>query len=641
VDNQNNYIADSLYDAFDNASAARLGALLEGVDMSDLHCPAQGRIMRRTAQKLAERSDGNVRTYDTNGGRKMQPRLVRRITAAAAAVLVLISAFSVISNEKVYAAISRYFSFVPGVGVVDVTESTSDSDVTLPRLIWNHRGASAEDSMLRLTVRSVVVNEDCLELVYTTEKIKLTGAVLDEALQRQDTEGRVVVAEACRELGYEKYFNILDEELTDSYDFFQPLSTVSVGGAQLERISQIPSTTEIFNELAVVERYRIDTSAAEDMTGTLSVGGVTVKIDLDAVGVSSDPSEVVSGGEVCSAGGVTVLCMPVWTEDRLYTDLYVLDCGIFDRPLSFSNGETGFPEIIVNGTVIGGETESWIGGMEGGSYIGSASYDLTEAYGSYESVPLYVPGIAFGTDEETVIDLPQGVSGKTRIDMNVPLTKGELELHSINCLTGDERMLHSSEQELQLWFTCHESEDILLNWFGEIAVNGVPVDEWCTYEAGSGEITYITLPLHCPAEEVHSVTLSGFQYINSAGFNFTLAAEGSDAPEESEEQSIQNAEWSNIPVIGQYFSPFEYGKFLQSGYDEQTGEAWVLYTDVVITDAEDYCRSIEGKRWYNGYTDNRLVMCGETVCGSNGDTKVEWNMSYVSGEMLFRAKPLQ
>lgn len=113
--------------------------------------------------KIDKKSKARVRkmVFEKAGFHAKKTVVVRRSVACAATVALLLTVTSVVGFDNVQAAISRIFSFVPGVGIIESNNGNDRVKYCLSDPV------TAENEDARLTINSAVATENSITVVYT------------------------------------------------------------------------------------------------------------------------------------------------------------------------------------------------------------------------------------------------------------------------------------------------------------------------------------------------------------------------------------------------------------------------------------------------------------------------------------------
>lgn len=412
--------------------------------------------------------------------------------AAAAIVLVCVTAFNA---EKVIAAVSRMFGFVPGTGVVSVEDGDD-------LYILENSGASAGDDMIEITLNDAFAHDNELELRYTVYLSKIT---IDDLQSSVNT-----LSELYFRLGYDKYFAVAPESPR-----LTPHTTTKLNGVEIiaDKISVTETESlESARTICISHHYDLSGMQLNDASeGALNIGGVEIGFSLKKLETDIS-AQGASGGQMVEVDGVKLLCVPTRRENILYIDYYACELGEY-KSTSGLRGWYITDTLTVGGQIIEDELdESCIFFSENTSHVGNRlKYDLSGVAGADEAVITAEGIFVEKAYDGKGIFLDSAPTAELALDETVSLDGIEINVGGIYYRNYGEAEDYEPLEHGYLEFRYNAASTDAKRFFvgfTEISINGEAV-EYFGIEPYDIEYESIVLPLPVPYEEVRSIEFGG------------------------------------------------------------------------------------------------------------------------------------
>lgn len=641
-----NHIEELLYNAFDHASVEEMYYILENADLNELACPSTDRITKTALQKC----------FGTDPV-KSQVSFFKPRIAVAVAILVVVSAFLIIGGEQVYAALEKLFSFIPGVGVVEIEgEPTAEDEqpasgtdaqhYNVPAYIMQEQMPCAQDDLLKIEISSVTLSDGILEISYS---LNLIGLSDDDVIGIYD-HGSISPVELYLREGYDAYFAVDNYREVQSEDFLRPYSSVTLGDTVLERLEaeiSIPERNGL-REAGCRERYAV--VGEPDLSGFLTVGCLDVPFSLVTPEVFYSQMEAAANGEICTVNDVTVMCVPTWTDDSLFIDLYTINSGKYTELTHFSTGVEGFSYIIANDTQVKGLIDGGYISPDDSNYsglIGRARFETENVPGEINLARLTIPGISAREENSLLLEFDHPIGDTETIDRREQLIDTAITFVSVEKLTPKQASMddYHSGDVLSLKIRPDTNSTFSrFHRFGKISVNGQELERYSQTE--DTEFLIFNLPLSCKYEEVETIEFTDFIYVLTGNFKFDLIPEGCEEQAAAElaaqeqysvEARLRMKEvWEHLPYVNDYIPMCFHGDFVNGicGGDRITR---VTFTNIVFDEVYEYIDTLKGEiveeliaSPNDFYVSGRVKADGATVF---------WEISYSQGSMELAVHP--
>lgn len=518
-----NNIEKDVKNACEDMTLRELSEYLENTDMPEISEDSKSRIKAMVSQKMPKSSNENKKISGgtkVHSGRKFNKSIIRLATVAAAFVLVVSGAF-MLNTDSVKASLAKLFGFVPGVGVVEVpvvenTESSNENGW----YILERANYVQQNDMAKVEIQNANMTGNVFTVNYTVDLLNISIAELENLSVNLSENSFRDYADLYRDKGYEAYF-----EIKDSADTLTPLSSVKLCGTDLNLMDRKVLSGESLEGaklICISERYAVEnTDVAINPDGSLTIGGLEVEFSMKNLETYILDESAEQNGEICTANGMKLLCVPMWEEERLYLDFYTLESGEYDRLGGFGMGY--WPVVTVNGTEV--ETfadESYVFDTKETGCFGRRVYcDLSGVEGEFETVEISLEGVmAVEEDDSAILDVSvlDTVNEKElTFSQTASMTRTDVLFVGLEEYRDEDEFLYSEYGNVLVSYRLNEKcEDAVFAGFEKISINGVEQDIWAE---GYNEM-YFKLP--CAFEELREIKGEGAVYFVYRQFDFTI-----------------------------------------------------------------------------------------------------------------------
>ena len=301
--------------------------------------------------------------------------------AVAAAFVILVTAAG--NSEAVQAAIKKFFTFIPGVGIEESEEGRVVSSDTL--FSMDGDPITKSNGKVTVTLINAYINRDSVDVEYKITFDFLNDYNID-GWQEYKTALEENGIEVIDRKGFQPFYDA-KAVLTIDGEIYDDLRYSGGGGTNERRnVVRTDGLAEKINELG------------ENLPVSLSVAGLDFDIKFKPIETYGTIDEI---GPSMELNGISITAVPRWDGDTLYVDLYDLNYSGFDQVMGFIefDGEKNIkPYLIVNG-------EKVDAGYDGGDgtefYFDLSGYSLSDD--EKAALELRLPVAEVRNDENVVV----------------------------------------------------------------------------------------------------------------------------------------------------------------------------------------------------------------------------------------------
>lgn len=381
--------------------------------------------------------------------------------AAAAAFIIMAGAAS--TSEAVQAAIKKMFTFIPGIGIEESTESTSPSN---PEILYSMEGdpVTKSNDLMSVTLENAYVSSYSVDIVY---RIKL-NFIPDDFVSPEEMQ------KILDENGVSSYIEVWDTEGLGGYTFLDVNPEVTVNGKTYSDLQNYCGGS--VNDMTYTVRAVSEDIAelGENLPVTFKIGDLSFDIKFKPIETYDTVDEI---GPTAMHNGISVTAVPRWDNDILYIKFYALNYSEFDQTygyISYEGENTVLPYVTVGTEKINAQYE---GGDGTEFYFDLSSYGLSEEQKA--EIELHAPIIVVRNNENTVIDFKVNDDGTIDHPDKVRLSNCELDISEMKVSAEKDW-----ENGIEMSFTAvNDSENIRLSSVSLTEVNGKSA-------GGAGSWTY-------------------------------------------------------------------------------------------------------------------------------------------------------
>lgn len=590
---------------FDSASPRELGAAAELSAYEDMRYPHKNRVYTKTMKRC-----GIKKAFFTSPAAK-------RATAAAAVLLVTLTGVIALGGSSVGAALERFFSFIPGVGV---TETVSGSDI----YVLTEAAPSAGDDMITVAIKSADIRGGVLEIHYDIIPLKIDARAAAEIMNAEGIDADVATAvQIYREYGYGEYFDILEKGENGRYDLLRPHVSLTLSGEELSVSSSYVCDSEqgSFGTTNCIEKYDISRYySGETLEALLDVGGVELPFTLTkAEKFTTEKQAYPEGSAVCSAYGTEVVCVPAWTDDLLIVELYGTDCSEYDKIKHMQGGGAGLVFASVNGELI----EGTVDGEPPVMYHSDTDTGTRLAF-DISGIDEEITSAIICVDNIVAVKHDDFISARISADGSVTERGGQTceKLPQIESAEINGAMLN-------ITLSADVKDGVRIDHFEKLMVNGEAVD---TYDMSKREGCTVISTFADGLSDGCDVRLEGIEYRLPVGFRFVLRnPEGEPVPEITLPSGDELAKQGSDKALARVWSESEYlshlekcpfGYFALDTFVNDREEIW--FNGVTVEQAAQYVRML------HGFTEESTE---DGVYTARGNCGFEWEL-YCDGDAM-------
>ena len=422
--------------------------------------------------------------------------------AIAAAFVVMAGAAS--RSEAVQAAIKRIFTFIPGIGIEENTDTSS-----APEILYSMDGdpVTKSNDLMSVTIENAYISGYSVDIVYRVHlnfipNDFISREEMQKILDEKGVSSYIEIRDATAGLGGYTFVDI-KPEVTVNGKTYTDLQNYG-GGSINDMTYTVRAVSEDIDELG------------ENLPVSFSIGDLSFDLSFKPIETYDSVDEI---GPTAMHNGISVTAVPRWDGDTLYVKFYTLNYSDFDQTygyISYEGEDTILPYITVGTEKINAQYE---GGDGTEFYFDLSSYGLTDEQKA--EIELHAPVIVVRNNENTVIEFTVNDDGTIDHPDKVRLSNCELDISEMRVSSEEDW-----ENDIEMSFTAvNDAGNIRLSSISLTEANGRSAGgagSW-TYNEGNEWKAAFTADNIKKAQDYKSIKISSAEYTLTDEYVFSFS----------------------------------------------------------------------------------------------------------------------